>query len=82
MTAGTRLREQLERVGRAKAAGSAEDIAEHLARSPGERLERVVRQSDTLSALFRQAGKAGSPVDDSEVWLRVFRRLHPSLPDG
>lgn len=75
MTEGQRLREQLRRVGEAKAEARAEDDAAHLSLPLGERLERVVRLSDTLRALSLAAGKSGSPPDDSDVWFRVYRHL-------
>lgn len=82
MNQGQRLRESLRRVGEAKAAVRAADDAAHLALSPGERLERVVRLSDTLRSLSQAAGRVGSPPDDGDVWIRVYRHLHRHSPHG
>jgi hypothetical protein len=82
MSPGTRLREQLNLVGEAKARSSSADIAAHLALSPGQRLERVARQSSALVSLSRQAGKASGAHDDRETWVRVFRHLQRTAHDG
>jgi hypothetical protein len=82
MTEGERLREQLGRIGEAKASTRAEDAAVHLALTPGERLRRVVQMSDTLLALSLAADAADPPADDGDVWLRVYRHLHGSRVDG
>lgn len=76
MNEGQRLREHLRRVGEAKSSIRDEDDASHLALPPGERLRRVVELSDTLRAFSLAAGRAPSPAEDTEVWLRVYRHLH------
>ncbi|MCK6527034.1 hypothetical protein L6R50_05540 [Myxococcota bacterium] len=67
------LREQLRRVGEAKARSRAEDDAEHLALPIGERLRRGMELGDQALRAFPPGNDRTD--DEAETWARVSARL-------
>lgn len=80
-----RLKEQMRRVGEAKAQSHREMADAHLALPLGERLERTVRLSDTMLKVWRDAGRPGeaqSLADDDTAWLRAYQTLQRTARRG